>query len=212
MPDQIKQRLRIDTEKCMIMDMKTGNEAEGLVLVDILIDQNEHHPHIYYKTLSTNENIACVCRLCAETKSRTCNHGPLDRMLHVEIPICEANYALSQGESIFFFFPKRLRFPFLTFLKIICFPGASIINLYEAWVFDDKHDIFYDFYTVVSWFVNLLKCPEDADPVTYCQKLDKLMGYVNTRKHSDMKLDPDKCGLDSWLKKLVKVYKLLRIM
>ena len=183
MPDQIKERLRIDTEKCMIVDLKTGKEAEGLVLVDILVDQNEHYPHIYYKTLSTNENLACVCRMCGETKSRFCNHGPEERMLHVEIPICEVNYALSQK--------------------------ASIINIYEAWLFDYRDEIFYDFYTVVSWFVNLLKCPEDANKVTYCQKLDKLMGYINTRKHSDMKLDPDKCQLDTWLKKLVKVNKLL---
>ena len=84
MPDQIKKRLRVDTEKQMIVDAVTGNEVDGLILLDILVDQNEHYPHIYYRTISTDENLACVCRLCGESKSKeVCKHGPEDRMLHV---------------------------------------------------------------------------------------------------------------------------------
>ena len=85
MPDEIKQKLKVDTEKCMVVDSVTGEEIEGLLLVDILVDQNEHYPHIYYKTVSTGECIAGNCRLCIETKSTVCNHGPEDRMLHVSV-------------------------------------------------------------------------------------------------------------------------------
>ena len=70
MPDKIKQKLKVDTEKCMIVDVDTGKEADGLILLDILINQNEHHPHIYYKTISTDKNLACNCRLCAESLSK----------------------------------------------------------------------------------------------------------------------------------------------
>ena len=86
MPEQIKQKLKVDTEKCMIVDSLTGEEIDGLILLDILVDQNEHHPHIYYRTVSTDENLACVCRLCGENKSKeSCKHRPEDRMLHVSL-------------------------------------------------------------------------------------------------------------------------------
>ena len=100
------------------------------------------------------------------------------------MPICEANYALSQG--------------------------STIINLYEAWTFEKSSDIFFHFFTVVSWFVNLLKCPEDADIeelTRYCKMLDDQMGYFE-----HMKLDPNQCTPDPWLKQLIKVNKFLRLI
>ena len=55
-----------------------------------------------------------------------------------------------------------------------------------------------------------MKCPKDVDAITYCEKVDKLMGYYDDRRHKDMKLDPAKVAElqrepDPWLKQLIKV-------